>query len=219
MNNFVLLACAGDFFHTTPIFAKYQLISERFHLQAGAEHHFFSQRNGAKGLLDSPFPLQDETRPEEIVGEGGRNNLPPCEICQKWIPGSHLTKDLSLSLGGLPPGKQRLLSSFHALCISNPPWLLLLSHCKMGMLWGTFKIRQLFSWGLPYGAHSMILFLAYLAFFFPPLCFIHKSTLTPVQGVIAWKLFQGAMSAAKIQHWWVPLLSLLVFPQLSLHHK
>lgn len=181
MNNFVLLAGAGDFFHATPILAKYQFISKCFHLRAGAQHHFSSQRKGAKGLLDSPFPLEDETWLEGNGGGGGRNNLPPCEICQQWIPGSHLTKDLSFSLGGLPPGKQKLLSSFHALCISNPPWLLLLSHCKMGMLWGSFKMKQLFSWGLPYGTHSMILFLAYLAFlfsFFFSLCFIHKSTLT-----------------------------------------
>lgn len=127
---------------------------------------FFFPKRGAKGLLDSP--LEDERWLGEMAGGGGTNNLPPCEICQKWIPGSHLTKDLSLPLGGLPPGKQRLISSFHALCISNPPWLLLLSHCKMGMLWGSFKKSQLFSWGLPYETHSMILFLAHLAFFFPP---------------------------------------------------
>lgn len=171
MNNFVLLAGAEDFFHTAPIFAKYQLISKCFHLRAGAEHHFSSQRKGAKGLLESPFPLKDETWLEENVGGGGRNNFPPCEICQKRIPGSHLTKDLSLSLGGLPPGKQKLISSFHALCISNPPWLLLLSR-KMGMLWGSFKMSQLFSWGFPYETHS-ILFLAYLAFFFPYVLFIN----------------------------------------------
>lgn len=165
MNNFVLLAGAGDFFHTTPIFGKYQFINKCFHLRAGAGHHFFFPKRGAKGLLDSP--LEDERWLGEMAGGGGTNNLPPCEICQKWIPGSHLTKDLSLPLGGLPPGKQRLISSFHALCISNPPWLLLLSHCKMGMLWGSFKKSQLFSWGLPYETHSMILFLAYLAFFSP----------------------------------------------------
>lgn len=78
--------------------------------------------------------------------------------------------------------------------------LLLLSHCKMGILWDSFKTRQLFLQGLAYGTHSMILFLAYLPFFFSPLCIIHKPTLTPIEGVLAWKFFQGVMSAAKVQH-------------------
>lgn len=42
--------------------------------------------------------------------------------------------------------------------------------------------------------------------------------MTPIQWILAWKLFLGTRSMLKIQDWWVPLLLLLVFPQLSLHH-
>jgi len=68
MNNFVLLAGAGDFFHTTPVFAKYQFISKCSHLRAGDRHRLSSQGAGGQGQSNSPFPLEDETRLGAMVG-------------------------------------------------------------------------------------------------------------------------------------------------------
>lgn len=136
-------------------------MSKCFHLWAGARRHLSAQGEDAKGLLDSPFPLEDEMWLGERVGEGERrNNSPQCEICWNRIPGSHLTRDLSLSLGGLPPRKQRLISSFHALCISSSPRLLLLNHCKMRKLWAVSKWANYFQgdYVLPYETCSRIRF-------------------------------------------------------------
>lgn len=117
-------------------------------LASRSQASFVFLGSGCKGSVGLPSPSRMKRGLGNGRGGKGRNNLPPCKICQKGIPGSHLTRDLSLSLGGLPPGKQTLIPSFHALCISNPPRLLLLNHCKMGKLWGSFKMSQLFSWGL-----------------------------------------------------------------------
>lgn len=137
----------------------------------------------AKGLWDSPFPLEDEKQLGERVGGGeGRNNLPPCEICQKGIPGSNLTRDLSLSLGGLSRWKQSLMASFYALS-PIPPGSCFLITVKWGSSGAVSKRASYFHWGymLPHETHSEMLLLAYLAslslFFFFPLSY--KPTLTP----------------------------------------
>lgn len=146
-------------------FAQYQFISKCFHLQAGAGVVCLPRE-----LLQSIFgTLPSPSGWNMACGKGsggeGRNNLPPCEICQKGIPGSNLTRDLSLSLGGLSQGKQRPISSFYALS-PNPPGSCFLITVK----WESF--RAVSKWAsylhhgcmLPHDTHSEMQLLACSAF-------------------------------------------------------
>lgn len=168
MNNFVLLAGAGDF-----------SIQHQFLPSIGSSANACKQEPGVICLPTEGVQRVCRTLPSPsrmkfglgkwYGGEAGRNNLPPCEICWKGIPGSHLTRDLSLPLGGLPQGKQRLIATFHALCISSPPRLPLLNHCKIGMLWGRIKMSQLWSWELCASSWNTLkdAISCYLAFLLP----------------------------------------------------
>lgn len=146
MNNFVLLAVAWGFFHTTPIFTKYQFISTYFHLRAGARCHLSSQGAGAKGLLDSPFPFKDETWLGEMV-EGERVGIICCHArsVEREFLGATLQGIWACPLVVCLEGNKDWYLVF-MLCVPPiPPGSCFLITGKIGKLWGGFKMSQLFS--------------------------------------------------------------------------
>lgn len=195
MNNFVLLAGAGDFFHTTPIFAKYQFISKCFHLRAGARHHLSSWGAGAKGLSDSLPPRGWNVAWEMVEGERGGIICRHARSVKREFLGATLQGIWACPLVVCPQGNKGWYLVF-MLCVSPiPPGSCFLITVKWGSFGVVSKWASYFHGGyvLPYEARSRVLFLVYLALF-SSLSLSHKSTLTPVQGALAWKLSPCTMS-------------------------
>lgn len=132
MNNFVLLAGAGDFFHTTPIFGKYQFINKCFHLRAGAGHHFFSWREVQRVCWTLPSRMKGGLG--KWQEEGGRIICRHVRSVKSEFLGAILQRIWACPLVVCPQGNKGWYPVF-TLCVSQiPPGSCFLVTVK----WGCF---------------------------------------------------------------------------------